>query len=92
MTRKKTIEIDRSKLIKRLFKVLEGQITQLEKNNMAGSGEKEVALLGTITRNLDKLIDLDQKEGANKPSKKRKSEFDELRKKLSDRIEHLKSD
>ncbi len=92
MTRKKLIEIDRSKLIKRLFKVLEGQITQLENNNMAGSGEKEVALLGLITRNLDKLIDLDQKEGANKPSKKRRSEFDELRKKLSERIEHLKAD
>jgi len=92
MTRKQLVEIDRSKLIKRLFKVLEGQITQLEKNNMANSGEKEVALLGLITRNLDKLIDLDQKEGGNKPSKKRRNEFDELRKKLSERIEHLKSD
>ncbi len=85
-------EFDRSKLIRRLFKVLEGQITQLETNNMAQSGDKEVALLGVITRNLDKLIDLDQKENTRKPNKKRRREFDDLRKKLSDRIEHLQQD
>jgi len=85
-------ELDRSKLIRRLFKVLEKQITQLEANNMANSGDKEVALLGVITRNLDKLIDLDQKETARRPNKRRTREFNELRQKLSDRIEQLQQD
>ncbi len=85
----KIVEPNRMILIRRLFKLLEGQITNLE-NNMASSGDKEVALLGTITRNLEKLMDLDQKERTRKPNKKRTRELDELRQKLSDRIEHLR--
>ncbi len=69
--------------------MLEQQISLLEKD-MANHGNKEVALLGTITRNLEKLIELDQKESERKPSKKRSREFDELRQKLSERIKHLK--
>jgi len=69
--------------------VLEQQIVLLEKD-MANHGNKEVTLLGTITRNLEKLIDLDQKERERKPDKKRTRELNELRQKLSDRIEHLK--
>jgi len=91
MTRVKVNQLDRARLIRRLFKVLESQITLLE-NNMSESGDKEVALLGVITRNLDKLIDLDQKERANKPSKKRTKDLDDIKKKLSDRIEHLSQD
>jgi len=91
MTRVKVNQLDRARLIRRLFKVLEGQITLLE-NNMSDAGDKEVALLGVITRNLDKLIDLDQKERANKPSKKRTKDLDDIKKKLSDRIEHLSQD
>jgi hypothetical protein len=89
MVREKLDEFDRSKLIKRLFIVLEKQVSQLE-NAMVESGDKEVALLGVITRNLDKLIDLDQKERATKPNKKRSKELGELKKKLSDRIEQLR--
>ena len=82
-------EPDRVALIKRLFRVLEQQIRQLE-TDMASPGAKEVTLLGTITRNLEKLIDLDQKEHERKPDKKRSRELDELRQKLADRIEHLR--
>ena len=80
---------NRTLLIERLFCVLEQQIALLE-NDMANHGNKEVTLLGTITRNLEKLIDLDQKERERKPNKKRSRELNELRQKLSDRIEHLK--
>ncbi|MCF6344746.1 MAG: hypothetical protein L3J15_08785 [Devosiaceae bacterium] len=80
---------NRTILIKRLFCVLEQQIVLLEKD-MANHGNKEVTLLGTITRNLEKLIDLDQKERERKPDKKRTRELNELRQKLSDRIEHLR--
>jgi len=59
---------------------------------MANPGEKEVALLGTITRNLEKLIDLDQKEKSRQPDKKRSRELDQLRQKLTDRIEYLRKD
>ena len=76
-------------LIRRLFHVLEQQIEQLEKD-MTSHGSKEVTLLGSITKNLEKLIDLDQKERERKPNKKRSRELSELRQKLSDRIEHLK--
>jgi len=87
----KIININRSTLIKRLLGALEKQITLLE-SKMADPGEKEVALLGTITRNLEKLIDLDQKELGRNPGKKRSRELDELRQKLTDRIEQLQKD
>lgn len=82
-------EPDRTALIKRLFRVMEKQITKLE-NDMADSGDKEVALLGSITRNLEKLIDLDQKEHGRKPDRRRTRALDDLRQKLTDRIEHLR--
>ena len=77
---------DRPDLIRRLFQVLEKQITRLE-TDMANPGDKEVALLGTITRNLEKLIDLDQKESGRKPDRRRSKNFDDLRQKLTARIE-----
>lgn len=80
---------DRPALISRLFKVLEKQIQLLEEN-MASPGDKEVALLGTITRNLEKLIDLDRKEGDGKTDKRRSREIDDLRQKLVARIDQLR--
>jgi len=82
---------NRSALIARLLGALEQQITLLEEK-MADPGEKEVALLGTITRNLEKLIDLDQEEKSRQPDKKRSRELDQLRQKLTDRIEYLRKD
>ncbi len=80
---------DRLALIRRLFYVLEKQITLLEKD-MGKHGSKEITLLGTITRNLEKLIDLDKKEQNRKADKKRSRELDELRQKLTDRIKQLR--
>lgn len=80
---------DRPALISRLFKVLEKQIQLLEEN-MASPGDKEVALLGTITRNLEKLIDLDRKEDGGKTDKLRSREIDDLRQKLVARIDQLR--
>jgi hypothetical protein len=84
-------KLDRPELIRRLFHVLEKQITQLE-TDMANPGDKEVAVLGTITRNLEKLIDIDQKESGRKPDRRRTRNLDNLRQKLTERIEQLQKD
>ncbi len=79
----------RSALIKRLFHLLERQIAQLE-TNMDDFGDKEVAVLGSLTRNLEKLIELDLQEKSRSGKRTRRSDIDALRKKLADRIEQLK--
>lgn len=79
----------RRTLIKRMRRMLELQIAHMEMN-MTGFDEKEVALLGNMARTLEKLVELDTKSKTKKPDNKRSKEMTQLRKKLADRIDHLK--
>jgi len=92
--RSATRAIGRSALISRLFRLLERQIAQFEKNaaetNMTEPGDKEVALLGNLTRNLEKLIDLDVREKGRASKKERRPDIDALRIKVAKRIEQLR--
>jgi hypothetical protein len=87
--------VGRASLISRLFKVLEQQIVLLEtnmrENDMAAPGDKEVVLLGNLTRNLEKLLDLEQKEKGRTVNKTRQTNIDALRTKVAKRIEQLKN-
>lgn len=82
---------DRTRLIGRMMAVLERQIAKLEREaEMKDPAEKEVALLSTMTRTLDKLIALDK---ANKATDGRSAparDMVALRNKLSERIDRLK--
>ncbi len=83
----------RATLIKRLMKLLEKQIAELE-DDMAKPdrtiSDKEVALLGNLTRNLEKLTELDRKErGPGKPARN-SAEIEVLRKKIAARLSELK--
>lgn len=86
--------VGRASLISRLFKVLERQLARLEKkmveNAMADPDDKEVALLGNLTRNLEKLMDLEQKEKGTSGARETHTDIDALRSKLAQRIEQLK--
>lgn len=79
----------RSVLIGRLYRVLERQIAQLE-TNMTDANDKEATLLGSLTRNLERLIELDLKEKGQNSTAPKRADIQTLRKKLADRIEHLR--
>ncbi len=83
--------VQRDQLIERLFGVLEKQIKSMEIRDMnAANPDKEVALLGTLSRTLEKLVELDVKQGATSPKPKRpRSEMMALREKISARISQL---
>lgn len=79
----------RADLVTRLFRMLERQIAQLE-TEVADNKDKEVTILGNLTRNLEKLIELDQKQDrAGNPNEQR-TDIDHLRLRLSRRIAQLK--
>jgi len=81
-------EAQRPLIIKRMFRLLERQIKQLEEN-MTETGEKEVAVLGKLASTLEKLIDIDKAASPPKPPAQRK-DMQELRNKLAQRIAQLK--
>jgi len=74
-------------LINRMLRVLDGQVRELEKH-MADPVDKNVALLGTMTKTLEKLMQLDEVQRAKTPGKQK--DVSDLRNKLATRIEHLK--
>lgn len=82
--------ISRADLIRRLYRLLERQIAHME-TQMTDPGDKEVAVLGNLTRNLEKLIELDQKEKGRRGTRKGRADIDALRQKLSRRIAELKN-
>ena len=89
VSRRPKTSVGRSTLIARMFKVLERQVAQLENEKMTGS-DKEVTVLGNLTRTLDKLIEIDtarRPQAANTPQAK---DMAELRTKLAERIDQLK--
>lgn len=77
-------------LISRLEVLLEKQVEQLEIGQNGHTPDKEIALLGTLARTLEKLIELDENQSPPKPEKKTETaEMMQLRKKLADRIKNL---
>jgi hypothetical protein len=74
-------------LLNRMMRVLDGQVRQLEKA-MAEPVDRNAALLSTMTKTLEKLIELDDAHRSKKPSQRR--EHSDLRNKLAARIEQLK--
>ncbi len=74
-------------LINRMMRVLDGQVRALEKE-MDKPVDKNAALLGTMTKTLEKLIELDTAQQAKRPTKRK--EMSDIRNKLAARIEQLK--
>lgn len=80
----------RRDLVARLTALLERQIGALEKE-MGVNTDKEVAILGNLTKNLEKLMDLDRKQKDTEAKVSRRADIDLLRQRLSRRIEQLKN-
>lgn len=78
----------RTGLIGRLYRLLERQIRELEMNT-GEFGDKEATILGNLTRNLEKLAELDRKEKGGKPAMRKLTDIAVLRKKLAERIDRL---
>lgn len=87
--RKPNKPASRQNLIARLSAMLESQIAHLE-TTMTPGDDKEIALLGTMARTLEKLIELDKKDERAKPAAARDREMTAMRKKLAARINDLK--
>lgn len=87
--RKRSVrQAGRTMIIKRLFRLLDRQIEQMERD-MKDTGEKEAAVLGRLVGTLGKLIEIDG--AAGKIAKQRTTkEMVEIRNKLIRRIEELK--
>ena len=93
-TRYRSKSVDRPQIIKRMFRVLELQVKDLEMEmaRMAQddkrSGDREVAVLGRLASNLETLMKLDAKT-ERKPRARREKEIQLIREKLTRRIENL---
>jgi hypothetical protein len=74
-------------LISRMMRVLDGQVRTLERQ-MTEPVDRNAALLGTMTKTLEKLIELDDRQRAKQPAKRK--EMSDIRNKLAARIEQLK--
>jgi hypothetical protein len=87
--RKNPLAASRSHLISRLFTILERQITHMEDDKTA-NGDKEVTLLGTLARNLEKLMSLQDADKGSLSNDKKAGDLADLRKRLVQRIGELK--
>jgi uncharacterized membrane protein YgaE (UPF0421/DUF939 family) len=83
--KRSTRKIERGTLITRMMSVLARQVSILERQ-MNGQIDKEAALLGTMTKTLEKLMELERADAAQRPSQK---DLTELRAKVAKRIEQL---
>ena len=71
----------RQTLIVKLFRILERKIEQVEMT-MDQPLDKEVAILGNLTRNLEKLIELDLMEKSRRGTGTKRADMDAMRDKL----------
>ena len=78
----------RSVLLGRMFTVLDKQVQQLAKDDMEKGIDKQAALLGTMAKTLEKLMELDRLDRGNAP--KQKKDMRELRERLVRRIDELR--
>lgn len=81
--------LKRSGLIERLMRLVDHQISQLEREHM-GAGDKEVALVGNLTRTLERLLELkDKKPGTETGPVASDAEIREMREALITRMREL---
>lgn len=90
--------ISRHDLVMRMYRVVEAQITEMERKLMQSddldggthlADEKEARLLGTLARTLEKLIDLENASQTVKKPKEKK-DLDELKLALAERMEKFR--
>lgn len=74
-------------LINRMMRVLDGQVRAMEKH-MGEPVDKNAGLLGTMTKTLEKLIELNGAQRSKQPANQK--EMSDLRNALADRIVQLK--
>lgn len=77
--------VERGTLVMAMMRLLARQIVLLEKQ-MTGPIDKEAALLGTMAKTLEKLMELEKADAAQRPSQK---DLTDLRNKVAKRIEQL---
>ena len=87
-TRRKSPQVDRKKIIKRLFDLINRMLTELE-GQMTATGEKEVAVLGRLVQSMGKLIEIEAATNTAATPRQTKDMHD-IRRKLVERIEDLK--
>jgi hypothetical protein len=75
----------RRSIIGRLYRLLERQISQME-TDMTDPSDKKAAILGALTRNLEKLIELDNKENGQTDNAANRRDMQSLRKKLANQL------
>lgn len=78
-------KIERGTLIAKMMRVLALQLSILEKQ-MKEPVDKEAALLGTMAKTMEKLMELEKADAAQRPAQK---DLTELRRKVAKRIEQL---
>ena len=77
--------VERGTLVMAMMRLLARQIVILEKQ-MNGPIDKEAALLGTMAKTLEKLMELEKADAAQRPAQK---DLTDLRNKVAKRIEQL---
>jgi len=92
--RNQTKMVDRPLIIARMFRVLELQVRNLEvemnkERDTGRTGEQEVALLGKLASNLEKLMALDGAAG-HPPRARQTKDMLALRNKIAERLDQLK--
>lgn len=86
--RRPVFPMSRGNLVARLYRLVERQIGELEMKTDA-FGDKEAAILGNLTRNLEKLSELDRKQNGAGETRRRRSDIDAMRRKIVKRLEQL---
>ena len=87
-TRRSTPQVDRKKIIKRLFALLDRMLAKLE-TEMKTAGEKEVTVLGRLVQSMGKLIEIETATNLAATPRQTKDMHD-IRRKLVERIDELK--
>ena len=90
-SRYSTQAVSRGQIIARLFRLLERQTIEMDKQ-MQNVGDKEVAALGRLVATLDRLMDIDQRSRVNRPKQQPSVDMAALRQKLADRIDRVIGD
>jgi hypothetical protein len=84
-TKRSARKVERGALIMAMMRVLARQIALLEKQ-MNGPIDKQATLLGTMAKTLEKLMELEKSDAAQRPAQK---DLTDLRSKVAKRIEQL---
>lgn len=85
---RKTPQVNRKLIIKRLFRLLDGMLQKLEAE-MTNVGETEVNILSRLVQSMGKLIEIETASNTEATPRQTKDMHD-IRRKLVERIENLK--